>query len=186
MRHWTGRRRRGREREDRGARGEKKRAPHTLRNVAAKRAYIGLGANLGDRRAALDAALAALGARPDIEVVAISRVRETDPWGPVEQPRFLNAAAAVATTLSPRELLDALLAVERELGRTREGPRWGPRTIDLDLLLYGDAQIDEPGLTVPHPRLAERLFVLEPLLDLDPSLVVPGAGNVESLLARLQ
>jgi 2-amino-4-hydroxy-6-hydroxymethyldihydropteridine diphosphokinase len=118
--------------------------------------------------------------------VAISRVRETDPWGPVEQPRFLNAAAAVDTTLSPRELLDALLAVERELGRTRDGPRWGPRTIDLDLLLYGDAEIDEPGLTVPHPRLAERLFVLEPLRDLDASLVVPGAGNVESLLARLQ
>jgi 2-amino-4-hydroxy-6-hydroxymethyldihydropteridine diphosphokinase len=182
----TGRRSRGRESEDRGARGEKERAPHTLRNVAAKRAYIGLGANLGDRRAALDAALAALGARPGVEVVGVSRVRETDPWGPVEQPPFLNAAAAVHTTLSPREVLDALLAVERDLGRTRDGPRWGPRSIDLDLLLYGDEQIDEPGLKVPHPRLAERLFALEPLHDLDPALVVPGAGDLVSLLARLQ
>jgi 2-amino-4-hydroxy-6-hydroxymethyldihydropteridine diphosphokinase len=182
----AGRRSRGREREDRGARGEKERAPHTLRNVAAKRAYIGLGANLGDRRAALDAALAALGARPGVEVVAVSRVRETDPWGLVEQPPFLNAAAALDTTLGPRGLLDALLAVERDLGRTRDGPRWGPRTIDLDLLLYGDEQIDEPGLTVPHPRLTERLFVLEPLNDLDPALIVPGAGDLDGLLARLQ
>jgi 2-amino-4-hydroxy-6-hydroxymethyldihydropteridine diphosphokinase len=119
-------------------------------------------------------------------VAAVSTVRETDPWGPVEQPRFLNAAAAVDTTLSARELLDTLLAVERELGRMRDGARWGPRTIDLDLLLYGDELIDEPGLTVPHPHLAERLFVLEPLHDLDPALVVPGAGDLASLLARLQ
>ena len=186
MRRRAARRGCGRDSEDRGARGEKERAPHTLRNVAAKRAYIGLGANLGDRRAALDAALAALGARAGVEVVAVSRVRETDPWGPVEQPLFLNAAAALDTTLSPRELLDALLAVERDLGRTRDGRRWGPRTIDLDLLLYGSDQIDEPGLAVPHPRLAERLFVLEPLYDLDPALVVPGAGELATLLARLQ
>jgi 2-amino-4-hydroxy-6-hydroxymethyldihydropteridine diphosphokinase len=151
-----------------------------------KRAYIGLGANLGDRSAALDAALEALRARPGVHVAAVSRVRETEPWGPVEQPPFLNAAAALDTTLEARELLDVLLAVERDLGRTREGARWGPRTIDLDLLLYGDEVIDEPGLTVPHPRLAERLFVLEPLHDLDPGLVVPGAGDLESLLTRLQ
>lgn len=113
-------------------------------------------------------------------------MRETDPWGPVEQPPFLNAAAALDTTLSPRALLDTLLAVERDLGRTRDGALWGPRTIDLDLLLYGDEQIDEPGLTVPHPRLAERLFVIEPLCDLDRALVVPGAGDLASLLARLQ
>jgi 2-amino-4-hydroxy-6-hydroxymethyldihydropteridine diphosphokinase len=119
-------------------------------------------------------------------VLAVSDVRETDPVGPVEQPRFLNAAALLSTTLGPRELLDALLAVERDLGRTRDGPRWGPRTIDLDLLLYGDDEIDEPGLTVPHPELAERLFVLQPLHDLDPALSVPGAGDLETLLARLQ
>jgi len=113
-------------------------------------------------------------------------VRETEPVGPVEQPRFLNAAALIETTLPARALLDVLLGVERGLGRTRDGPRWGPRTIDLDLLLYEDEQIDEPGLTVPHPELAERLFVLEPLRDLDPALVVPGAGDLESLLTRLQ
>jgi 2-amino-4-hydroxy-6-hydroxymethyldihydropteridine diphosphokinase len=119
-------------------------------------------------------------------MLAVSEIRETEPVGPVEQPAFLNAAAKLRTTLGARELLDALLEIERALGRTRDGPRWGPRTIDLDLLLYGDERLDEPGLTVPHPRLAERLFVLEPLSDLEPTLEVPGAGNLVSLLARLQ
>ena len=104
--------------------------------------------------------------------------------GPVEQPRFLNGAVAVETTLEPRALLEALLDVERRLGRVRE-ERWGPRTIDLDLLLYGDAVVDGPGLTVPHPRLRERAFALEPLLELDPSLVVPGQGPVVELLHAL-
>src|SRR5262245_58347316 len=99
------------------------------------------------------------------EVVAVSSFRETDPVDYEDQPRFLNAAVAVETDLSPRELLDRLLAVERELGRTREGARYGPRTIDLDLLLYGDEIVGEPGLTVPHPRLAERRFALEPLAE---------------------
>ncbi len=114
-----------------------------------------------------------------------SSFRETDPVGYLDQPRFLNAAAALETGLEPRALLDRLLEVERELGRTRDGPRFGPRTIDLDLLLYGDRVIDEPGLVVPHPRLAERRFVLEPLAELDPDLVVPGLGRVSDLLARL-
>jgi 2-amino-4-hydroxy-6-hydroxymethyldihydropteridine diphosphokinase len=113
-------------------------------------------------------------------------MRETDPWGLADQPRFLNAAARLQTTLAARDLLGELLAVERDLGRSREGPRWGPRTIDLDLLLYGDETIDEPGLTVPHPRLHERRFVLEPLADLDPALVIPGRGSLETLLAGLQ
>ncbi len=113
-------------------------------------------------------------------------MRETDPVGLLDQPRFLNAAARLRTTLAARELLAQLLAVERELGRTRDGPRWGPRTIDLDLLLYGDEAIDEPGLTVPHPRLHERRFVLEPLADLDPGLVIPSRGPLESVLAGLQ
>jgi 2-amino-4-hydroxy-6-hydroxymethyldihydropteridine diphosphokinase len=113
-------------------------------------------------------------------------VRETDPVGFADQPRFMNAAARVCTTLGPRELLDALLSVERELGRTRDGQRWGPRTIDLDLLLYGDEVVDEPGLTVPHPRLHERRFVLDPLADLDPALVIPGRGPLATLLAGLQ
>ena len=149
-------------------------------------AYIGLGANLGDREATMRAALAALDAVPGVRVVAVSTFRETDPVGYLDQPRFLNAAAAVETDLDPRGVLDALLEVERELGRTREGPRHGPRTIDLDLLLFGDATLDEPGLTVPHPRLQERAFVLDPLADLDPGLVVPGLGPLESLRRNLE
>ena len=143
------------------------------------RVYVAVGANLGDREATIRAALAAL---PD--VVAVSELRETAPVGVIDQPPFLNGAAALETELSPRELLDVLLEVERRLGRERR-ERWGPRTIDLDLLLHGDDVVDEPGLTVPHPRLHERRFALEPLLDLDPDLVVPGRGRVIDLLARL-
>ena len=150
------------------------------------RAYIGLGANLGDREAMLRSALEQLGAEPGIDVMAVSKLRDTDPVGITDQPRFLNAAAAVETDLTARELLDRLLGIERRLGRTREAPRFGPRTIDLDLLLYGDEQIDDPGLEVPHPRLHERLFALEPLADLDPDLVVPGRGPLADIVAGLQ
>lgn len=149
------------------------------------RAYVGLGANLGDRRATLERALELLEAEEGIRLVAVSAFRETDPVGYAEQPRFLNAAAALETELGPRELLDRLLDVERALGRTRDGPRFGPRTIDLDLLLHGDRRVDEPNLTVPHPRLHERRFALEPLAELDPDLVVPGHGRVSALLTRL-
>jgi 2-amino-4-hydroxy-6-hydroxymethyldihydropteridine diphosphokinase len=150
-------------------------------------AYVGLGANLGDREGTIRAALAALDARPDVAVVAVSSLRETDPIRYLDQPRFVNGAAALDTELGPRELLDALLDVERELGRVRgDGPRFGPRPIDLDLLLHGDLVLDEPGLVVPHPRLHERLFALEPLAELDPALVVPGRGAVADLVARLQ
>ena len=142
-------------------------------------AYVGLGSNLGDREATIRAAIAAL---PD--VVAVSELRETEPVGVVDQPRFLNGAARLETQLSARELLDRLLAVERELGRERR-ERWGPRTIDLDLLLYGSESIAEPGLTVPHPRLHERRFALEPLAELHSELVVPGRGRVRDLLAEL-
>jgi len=138
-------------------------------------AYVGLGANLGDREAALRGGLERLAAEPGVEVVSVSSFRETDPVGPVrDQPRFLNGAAALETSLSARELLDALLRIESEFGRRREGPRGGPRTLDLDLLLYGDEQIDEPGLRVPHPRLHERPFVLEPLAELGWSPANPG------------
>jgi 2-amino-4-hydroxy-6-hydroxymethyldihydropteridine diphosphokinase len=143
------------------------------------RAYVGVGANLGDREATIRTALAALPG-----VVAVSALRETEPVGVVDQPPFLNGAAALETQLSARELLDLLLAVERELGRAR-GERWGPRTIDLDLLLFGGETIDEPGLTVPHPRLHERRFALEPLVDLDPELAIPGRGRLVELLAEL-
>jgi 2-amino-4-hydroxy-6-hydroxymethyldihydropteridine diphosphokinase len=150
------------------------------------RVYIGLGANLGDREATMRRALELVEARGDIEVKAVSSLRETDPVGYEDQPRFLNGAAALETELAPRVLLFRLQEVEQELGRDRSGPRFGPRTIDLDLLLYGDERIHEPGLEVPHPRLAERRFALEPLAELDDGLEVPGRGSVRALLARLK
>ena len=149
-------------------------------------AWIGLGSNLGDREVYLRRALEALGADPAVEVTAVSTFLETEPVGFLAQPRFLNAAARIETELSPREFLERLLAVELLLGRTREGPRFGPRTIDLDLLLFGDEVVDEPGLRVPHPRLHDRRFVLEPLAELDPGLAVPGHGLVQTLLAHLE
>jgi 2-amino-4-hydroxy-6-hydroxymethyldihydropteridine diphosphokinase len=144
------------------------------------RAYVGLGSNLGDREGTILAAAEQLGRH------RLSRIRETEPWGYADQPRFLNAVAELETELGPRELLDRLLEIERGLGRRRDGPRYGPRTIDLDLLLYGDLVLAEPGLTVPHPRLAERLFVLEPLFELDAGLFVPGRGFVAALIGGLQ
>lgn len=147
------------------------------------RAYVGLGSNLGEREATLRQALEALGSIDGIEVVAVSSFRETDPVGMVDQPRFVNAAAALETTLGPRELLESLLEVERGLGRDRSREkRWGPRTIDLDLLLYGDETVAEPGLVIPHPRLAERAFVLQPLLELDPGLRLPEGRPLRDLL----
>lgn len=147
-------------------------------------AYIGLGGNVGDREATLRRAIALLSEEEEIQVVAVSALRETDPVGVVDQPRFLNGAVAVETTLEPRELLETLLRIERLLGRVR-GERWGPRTVDLDLLLYGDQVVDEPGLRVPHPHLHERRFALEPLAEIDPALAVPGQGPVLQLLAAL-
>ena len=150
-------------------------------------AYVGLGSNLGDREETLRAAVEALAADPQVEVVAVSTLRETDPVGPVaDQPRFLNGAVAVETSLSARELLERLLEIERDFGRVREGvPPQGPRTLDLDLLVYGDGRIDEPGLRVPHPRLHERRFALEPLAELDPALDLPGHGPLKEILAGL-
>lgn len=145
---------------------------------------MGLGGNIGDREFYLQRALELLGAEPGIEVVAVSSFRETVPVGYLDQPPFLNAACAVETDLRPRELLERLLAVERALGRERTGPRFGPRAIDLDLLLYGDEVVDEPGLAVPHPRLEERRFALEPLAELDPGLALPDGRRVRDLLDR--
>jgi 2-amino-4-hydroxy-6-hydroxymethyldihydropteridine diphosphokinase len=149
------------------------------------RAYVGLGANLGDREATLRCAVDRLDEVDGVHVVAVSELRETDPVGVVDQPRFLNGAVGVDTTLSPRQLLDALLGIERELGRVRDGERWGPRTVDLDLLLYEDLVVDEPGLRVPHPRLHERRFAVEPLAELDPTLEIPGRGAVSLLITAL-
>jgi 2-amino-4-hydroxy-6-hydroxymethyldihydropteridine diphosphokinase len=146
------------------------------------RAYVGLGANLGDRERTLLAAVDALAEEEGIEIVAVSTLRETEPVGVGEQPRFLNGVVALDTTLTARALLERLLGLEERFGRVRVSGEHGPRTLDLDLLLYGDETIDDPGLAVPHPRLHERRFVLEPLVELAPGLVVPGRGDVESLL----
>jgi len=149
------------------------------------RAYVGLGANLGPREVTLLRAVDLLAAEPEIEVLAVSQLRETDPVGNVDQPTFLNGAVVVETGFTARDLLDALLRVEQELGRVRDGVHWGPRTIDLDLLVYGDEIVDEPGLRVPHPRLHERRFALEPLVELEPELEIPGAGKAVELLEQL-
>ena len=142
-------------------------------------AYVGLGANLGDREKKI------LRAAELIEARRLSTVRETEPWGLVDQPRFLNAVAELDTKVTPRELLDRLLEVERTLGRVREGPRWGPRAIDLDLLAFGDSKLEEPGLTLPHPGLHQRNFVLYPLSEIAADLWVPGHGRVRRLRERV-
>lgn len=147
------------------------------------RAFVGLGANLGDRERTIGQAVELLGAEPGIRVVAVSRLRETDPVGYESQPRFLNGACELATEVRPRELLGRLLDIERRLGRDRGSVmRYGPRSIDLDLLLYGEETVDEPGLTVPHPRLTERRFALEPLAELDAELALPDGRRVRDLL----
>lgn len=148
-------------------------------------AWIGLGANLGDRAATLDAALGRIDRLNETRLCAASHYYLTPPWGDTDQPEFLNAVARVRTGLRATELLHGLLAVELELGRERSKRRWGPRVIDLDLLLYGDICIDRPDLTVPHPRLHERAFVLVPLLELAPDLTVPGQGRADALLGQL-
>jgi 2-amino-4-hydroxy-6-hydroxymethyldihydropteridine diphosphokinase len=150
------------------------------------RAFVGLGSNLGERETTLRAAIGRLRTLPDIEVRAVSSLRDTEPVGYVDQPRFLNGAVELETALSARSLLGILLELERAFGRDRStAPPKGPRTLDLDLLLYGDATIDEPLLKVPHPHLHERRFVLEPLAELDPDLDIPGHGSVQALLAGL-
>ena len=140
-------------------------------------AAVALGSNVGDRRAHLLAAVDAASRLPSTRVVAVSSFRETTPVGPVPQGDFLNAAMLLETGLSPVDLLDALHAIERSRGRRRESEvRWGPRTLELDLLVHGQAVIDGPDLISPPPRLHERGFVLEPLEEIAPDLVVPGSG----------
>jgi 2-amino-4-hydroxy-6-hydroxymethyldihydropteridine diphosphokinase len=148
------------------------------------RAYIGLGANVGSPEASIHRAVELLDQTPETLVVALSELRWTDPVGYVDQPRFLNGAVAVETTLSAQALLDRLLEIEQELGRRRTTPN-GPRTIDLDLLLYDQVELALPGLELPHPRLHLRCFALQPLAELDPELIVPGRGSVALLIRRL-
>lgn len=150
-------------------------------------AFLGMGTNTGDRRAALQAAVRGLSAQDGIVVDAVSPVYQTEAHvlsGQAPQPDHLNAVARLTTSLSPAALLATFQALERAAGRDPEAPRWSPRPLDLDLLLYGDAVIDRPGLIVPHPRLSERRFVLQPLADLAPGRIVPVLGlSVAALLA---
>ena len=149
-------------------------------------AAIGLGGNIGDAAATLRDALQVLDTLPGTRLLRASPLFRTPAWGNTEQADFVNAAALLRTQLDARSLLDALLEVERRFGRDREaGEPWGPRTLDLDLLLYGDAAIDEPGLRVPHPHLHERAFALVPLLEVAPLAVIPGHGLACELPAAM-
>jgi 2-amino-4-hydroxy-6-hydroxymethyldihydropteridine diphosphokinase len=143
-------------------------------------AVLGLGGNIGNTRELMAEAIKRLGRHPDIEVEAVSALYRTPPWGKTDQPPFLNAAVRLDTRLTARALLDTILDVERRLGRER-AERWGPRTIDIDILVYGDITVDEPGLHVPHPRLAERAFALAPLVDIMPRAEISGRPAVEWL-----
>jgi 2-amino-4-hydroxy-6-hydroxymethyldihydropteridine diphosphokinase len=159
----------------------------TLASVAGRAdrlAYVALGSNLGDREAHLAAAIQALRARPAVRVTSVSTVYETAPVGPPPQGPYLNAVVRLRTRLAPRALLACLLEIEAAEGRRRSAGRWSPRTLDLDLLFYGSLTLDEPGLCVPHPRLHERAFVLEPLRDVAPRLVHPLLGKSVEELAR--
>lgn len=148
-------------------------------------AYVALGSNLDDPRVQVERALAALADLPDTRLVLSSSLYRTRPFGPVAQSDFVNAVAGVLTQLDPAALLAQLKALEARLGRERPVVRWGPRRIDLDLLVHGAARIAEPALEVPHPGIAERAFVLVPLAEIAPDLAVPGRGRVRDLLVRV-
>ena len=149
------------------------------------RAAVALGSNIEDPEAQVGRGFEELAALPETRLVARSRLHRTTPVGYVDQPDFVNACALLETSLAPRALLDELLALERRHGRVRSIPN-GPRTLDLDIILYGGAVIDEPGLCVPHPRAHERAFVLAPLLDVWPSATIPGHGSARECLARVK
>lgn len=146
-------------------------------------AYLGLGGNIGEPRRAMQLVLQALDERADTAVLSVSALYRTPPWGVVDQPDFLNAVALVRTKLAPHALLDECLSIERALKRVR-AERWGPRPIDVDILLYGDLSIDDEGLTIPHPRMGERAFVLGPLSEIAPGIEIDGQ-MIESRLATL-
>jgi 2-amino-4-hydroxy-6-hydroxymethyldihydropteridine diphosphokinase len=148
-------------------------------------AYIGLGSNLSDPEYQVRQAIVELGDLPETELHARSALYRTSPVGPTGQPEYVNAVVSLQTRMSPRGLLDALQAVERGHGRRRDGTRWGPRTLDLDILLYGDERVAEVGLHIPHPEMGGRAFVLIPLADVAPAgLRVPGIGSLADLLER--
>ena len=144
-------------------------------------AYIGLGSNLQGPAGQIESALDELREIPETRVISRSSLYRSSPLGGIEQPDFVNAVAAVLTTLGPRDLLRNLKAIERRRGRDRNGQRWGPRVIDLDLLVFSRAVLSEAGLSIPHPGIAERNFVLLPLREIAPDLVIPGLGRVASI-----
>lgn len=153
--------------------------------MSAVLAYVGLGSNLDEPRRQIAGALEGLARIRQTRLLRQSGFYRSKPWGILDQPDFLNAVAELETTLDPVELLDELLMVERSAGRQRDSTRWGPRVIDLDLLLYGMQQIRGVGIEVPHPRLCERSFVVMPLAELRPDLDVPGHGSIGSALASI-
>ena len=148
-------------------------------------AWIGLGSNLAGPREQVELGLAALARLPGTRLQQRSHLYRGAPWGVRDQPDFVNAVAAIQSGLTPRELMSALLDIERSFGRERKADRWGPRILDLDLLLYADCTIDEPGLHVPHPHLHERAFVLLPLAEIATHLKIPGHGSISDLVARV-
>lgn len=147
--------------------------------------YIGLGSNLGDGSTLIRSALAQLGSYAGIRIVRVSSLYRSAPWGLRDQPDFTNAVAELSTELEPEQLLCALMECERRLGRVRSSERWGPRSIDIDLLIYADRQLHTSTLALPHPRMADRAFVLVPLLELAPCYVIPGIGPASACLERL-
>jgi 2-amino-4-hydroxy-6-hydroxymethyldihydropteridine diphosphokinase len=147
-------------------------------------AYVALGSNLGDPAANVRAGFEALAMMRDTRLAAISSLYRNPPVGYADQPDFVNAVAKIETGLEPRALLDALLAIERRFGRVRDFPN-APRTLDLDIVLYASDTVDEPGLTIPHPRMHERAFVVVPLAEIAPDLVVPGHGSVSGLVRQV-
>lgn len=152
---------------------------------SATAAWIGVGSNLDGPAERVRAAFDALATIPETEFVAASPLYGSAPMGPADQPDYVNAVVQLRTTLEPHALLDALQCLEAEAGRERAGERWGPRVLDLDLLLFGNRRIDDARLRVPHPGIAERIFVLRPLADMAPDLDIPGLGRVDELLGRV-
>jgi 2-amino-4-hydroxy-6-hydroxymethyldihydropteridine diphosphokinase len=147
-------------------------------------AGLGIGANLGDAQGSVRAAIAAIAALPDTRLIKASSLYRTAPWGVTDQPDFINACALVETRLSSRALLDGCLAIERSMGRDRGNAlRWGPRLIDIDVLFHGATVSEEPRLQLPHPRLFERGFVLAPLAEIDPDLVISGRKVADAVAA---
>ncbi len=148
-------------------------------------AYLGLGSNLGDSLNTISTAIAALDALADSRVVACSQAYHSTPWGVVDQPDFINAVVALETRLTPLQLLAQTQALEKNLGR-QPSRRWGERVIDIDILLYGHHWLNTPDLTIPHPWLSQRAFVLQPLLEIAPDIYVPGQGSANDLWQQLQ